>query len=654
MLKNQESNAVSPSTLPLCLSSLFDQVEALFTQAELALSKEQFELAEYFFQAAHSKNPQNPVLLIQEAQSWHRYGALLSNPTYFTKSYRLYKHCFSLPDLAYQATLAAIYLKIEEYELTAHIGAIYDALRLLNRLKEPQDLLKAKAIYYKGIYEQDVALIQEALSLIHTQPTITKNPSNTLFIAKIYKSLFDLTQDQSYLVYLLNYECESLDLNPHHVELRLHLACDYKLVYSLTFNETYIDKFHALCHQGSLIHPHYSELYFVWAEGLIAMGIAQDKVDWVKLGLEKTHEGLTQTSQTSKIDLIRARGLCYLGQKLDKLGHIQEAFDKIKDFDEDPSDDQLVITYVEILVCYGRYFNDIDYHYQAIEKLQEALSFDKTKREHWKKMAALYLEVSHHDNQSQTVQLSLKMIDQALKFYKCPETLLIKASALSRLGEFKHNQGYFEEALLYFETAFNFPLKLFQIRLCDRFDYAKTLDLCAGFQENEKLYLLALEELTTILLIDPTYPHLHHQIALTKLHLGEMTLNSEPIKESLIHFKLALQTPDSDSIYVDWAIAYLTLSEMADTPQEVLFLQTQAGNKLKKALKKEQLQAYYFMACLCSICRNLDQAMIFLKLCEKHEILPPPEDLLHDEWLHPLSDHVEFIKLVERQEMKRL
>jgi tetratricopeptide (TPR) repeat protein len=653
---------VTESTItaqPVSLSSLFDRVEALFKQAELAISKEQSDLAEYFFQAAHSKDPENLELVIQEAKIWHRYGKLLENSKFFHKGYRNFKACFYSPQFSKEAYREAIELKLNEYLSTGNVSALYNGLKLIYRLQRQkglnQDLefIKAKFYFQKGLYYTDTCLLKKALNIGLDLFKVHKLSEHADFIATTYSHLHDITQDLSLMIQTLSYRKQSIDLDTDNLEILSSLAHDYKKIFYATSDETNIEHFHDTYQMATILKEDDTNLYLSWAEGLIDMGIHADNIDWVKLGIEKSHEALTRTSSSLVIDLLVARGFCYLGTKLDRLSHIQDAFDKIKHLDEELTNQRLLLTYVEILIAFGLYFQDIDYHYQAIEKLQEALSLDNSCRHLWIKMAKTYLDITQLDHNIETAKLSFHMINKAVAFYRCPETLILKASILNRLGELKGESEYFEEALVHFEDAFNLHQGFFQPRLNALFQYAKALDYCGNYHEDETYYLKALEQLTHIILIDPLYKELHHQIALTQFHLAELTMDPEILKKSLIHFKLATKNTDNDGIYVDWAVAFLTLSEMVDASHESLFLKHEASGKLKKALRLGQTQAYYFMGCLSSLCDENEKAMMFLKMAERHDSLPPPEDIAQDEWLSSLKHDHEFIKLLDRQEVKR-
>jgi tetratricopeptide (TPR) repeat protein len=646
---------------PVTLSSLFDRVEALFQQAELALGKEQLERAEYFFQAAHSKDPENLDCVFNEAQTWHRYAKILSNQKCFQKGYKTYKQCFSSPQWQAIASSLAIELKLDEHESLNTIGSIYDALRLIESVEKklPQEehwktlpFQKVQCLFYKAKHEKDIEQNYEALRELIALYNEEKKAKIASIIADVLLELHELTQEIAYCITAINYRKQAIDLDDKNIEYYKALALDHQKLYFITLDESQIQHFHELCEVALSLKPEEPSTNLLWAEGLIDMGIVAEKTDWVKLGIEKSQASL-DTAGTN-VDLLIARGLSFLGKSLDRLTHIQEAFEKIKAYDEDPSSIRLTTTYYDILTSLGSYFQDVDYFYQAIEKLQEALSLNNSHRIYWQKMARTYLDISHLDNNPQSAEMAIKMIDKALAFYRCPETLLLKSSILARLGELKQNSEFFEEALYHHEVALTLYPTLFQPTLSHLFTQAKTLDFYASFNDDEQAYHKALDLLTEIILNNPKFPDLHHQIALTQFHLGELTLNPEIIKKSLSHFKLASQDPENDSVYVDWAIACLTLSEMVESSHEVMFLQHETANKLKKALKHGQIQAYYFMACLCCLCNELDKAITFLKIAERHDILPNPDDLNNDEWLSPLKDHEEFIKLLERQEMRRL
>lgn len=652
---------VTLSPFQVSISTLFDRVEALFKQAELALKKEQFDLAAHFFQAAHDKDPENLKLMFKEAKLWHRFGNTHASKPCFVKGYRAYRRCFNETALAPYAYEGAVTLKIDEYLQVGSFNAIIDALKLIDRIEVQAsctpwtrfELQKSICLFYKAKHHKDKHTLTSCQNLL--LKLYKQEPSAELasLIADVYKLFYTFNNHPSLLLEAISFRKEANNLDSDNLSYLTKLADDYKTLYQSSLDESQIQNFHDICELGSLIHPDETSLYLNWAEGLIDMGIHSEKTEWVKLGVEKSHEALRRSGPTLPIDLLIARGQAYLGQKLDRLSHIQEAFDRIKNFEEDPTNSDLTLAIVTVLSAYGHYYQEVDYFYQAIERLQESLSFDRTLRGYWYQMSKLYFDIALIENNLLALDLSLRMIDKTISFYQCPETLLMKGLVTSRIGEFKQNAHLLEEALQLMEIGLNYYPSIFQPKTSHYFEHAKTLDLCGAYCDDESVYTKALDILAQIILINPHYPQLHHQIALTQFHLAESTLNPELLKKSLLHFKMAAQSSDNDAIYVDWAVACLALSEMVETTHEALFLQHEAANKLKKALKHGQVQAYYFMACLCCICHEHDKALNFLKIAERHDALPSWEDLSMDEWLSPLQSHDEFIKLIERQEMKR-
>lgn len=652
---------VKTSPFQISISSLFDRVEALFKQAEIALKKKQFDLAEYFFQAAHNKDPENLKLSFDEASMWHKYGKKHASATCFIKGYQAYKVSFKDPLFGSQALYKALKLKIDEYESTKNFSAVFNALTLIKRLElqNQPDLFeqyvedKARCLFYKGQYYKDTSLLKEASLLLKDLYNQEKTAKTASLIADVYVEFHKLTQDPSMLLQAILFRKEAMNLDSDNLNCLIQLANDYKTLFFISLDESQIQNFHDICELAALIHTHDASLYLLWAEGLIDLGIYAEKIEWVKLGIEKSHEALACFAEKAKVEFLIARGLAFVGQKLDKLCHIQESFEKIKSSEDDPTNYRLTLTFVDILQAYGHYYQDIDYLYQGIEKLQEALSIDNSIREFWLKMSKLYLDIAGYENTLMAYELSQRMLDKALSLYKCPESLILKGIILSKIGEIKQSNELIEESLSFIEYGMNYYPSVFQPKVFHLFEYAKILDLCGGYNEDEASYMKSLDVLAQIILLNPHYPNLHHQIALTQFHLAEFTSNPELLKKSLLHFKLASQSTDDDAIYVDWAIACLSLSEIVETTHESLFLQHEAATKLTKALKHGQVQAYYFMACLCCVCKDFDKAITLLKIAERHDALPSPDDLIMDEWLSPLRSHDEFTKLVERQEMKR-
>jgi len=635
--------------------ALFDRVEALFDQAERALARQQFDLAEYFFQAAHNKDPENPLLFLQEAKLWHRYALISQDKIPYKQGYRAYKGCFKVPELHREAITRAIELKIGEFETFHTLPSLQDALRCFKKLpeKEHPPLLKAKTLQGQALFYKDPELFRQSVQLYQRSLDIAKLPSTAQSLANLYKAYFELTQNPAYLIDMLNYRKQALEIDPKNIAFLLELASDYKLFYEFTLDETFIEQFHETLSYTETLSPVHPELFIRWASGLVEMGSSSNQTKWVKLGIEKCHGAMALATQTQETDFIIAKGLSFLGASSDRLSPIYEALEKLKDYEEDPAHVDLTLTSYHVLMALFKYFQDLDYAYQAAERLQETLSFDSSLRSFWILMGKTYYEIALIDPAPQILELAARFYSKALEFYSCPQVLFLKAMTLSKLGEIRHNGGILEEALHYFEAALSMHKLLFQPKSLHLFHYAKTLDLKGHFHEEESYYVRALEILSQLLLLDPLFPDLHHQIALVQFHLGEFSGELEFIKKSLSHFKLAAMYKEEEAVYIDWAIACMALSEMTDIRHESVYMLHEAEHKLKKALKSGYVQGYYFMGCFKALIGEKEKALEFLKLAEKHEALPSPEDLLADEWLTSIRETDEFKKLVERQEMKK-
>lgn len=642
--------------------SLFDRVEALFLEAEKALSKEDFERATYFFQAAHSKDPENPRLYYKEAKLWHKFSLVFPIKSYFIQGYKAYKIGFNHPFLKNASLLGALSLKIDEVKAFNSKNAIQTAEYLLSKIEKHLDdfsqeevlSLKAELVFQKAKLYQDPFELNQAIAFFHQANLQEKNPVYLKNIACCHMEAFKLSIHLEHIFKAIQYIQEALDIDSLQYDLYLHLAKCHQLLFDILKEDGCIEKFHETLDLASLLDTEKNSLEFFHAKGLIEMGIEADHPKFVKIGMDKCNLCLINQYQPIDAQLLIARALAYLGNKKEQFFLIQQGFDKIKSFEDDPQNPDLAQALYEILLCYGRYFGELDYFYQAIERIQELMSYQPPSRHNWHLLAKAYYEVSFLDNNPQTGELALYFITKALSYFECPRLLLQKGMILSRLGELKQQSELFHTALEVFESGLSKIQLLYQPTSKELFEYAKLLDLVGNFHEDEQYYVRSLETLSHLLLTDPGYKDIHHQIALTQFHYGELSGNTEIIKKSLSHFKLALINPDNDAIYTDWAIACITLSEMAESAHEVIFFQAEASAKLKKALKNGALQAYYFMACLCSINHMHEQAIKLLKLAEKHECLPSAEDLLQDDWLSNIRLDSEFIKLVERQEMKRL
>ena len=188
----------------------------------------------------------------------------------------------------------------------------------------------------------------------------------------------------------------------------------------------------------------------------------------------------------------------------------------------------LWFSYGMVLHALGRYFNDLDYYYQAIEKFQEGISIDRTCHAHWHAIAQLYARLGELENNADNLERSFKFYRKALDLHHSTLYISDYAIALFKFGEITHEQAALEMSIAQFERAFALQKNAPYTHPDWLFYYACALDALGDFHEETTYYLRAIEVFSHVLIIDPEFYAVHHRLALAFSHLGELTEDVEP------------------------------------------------------------------------------------------------------------------------------
>ena len=142
-----------------------------------------------------------------------------------------------------------------------------------------------------------------------------------------------------------------------------------------------------------------------------------------------------------------------LGELTEQHDLIAEAENKIaKAVDLDDSPD-IWYSYGMCLSSFARYFNDNEYHYQAIEKFQYSLSIDRTYDRHWHAIAASYADLARLNADAACYELAAKFYSKAIDLRPRPLYIFDCAVCLARWGEMTHKEQLLEDAVVQFEKA---------------------------------------------------------------------------------------------------------------------------------------------------------------------------------------------------------
>ena len=331
--------------------------------------------------------------------------------------------------------------------------------------------------------------------------------------------------------------------------------------------------------------------------------------------------------------------LSLLGEFSDRLDLILEGLNKIEEaYDLSGIDCTLSYNHGQSLNSLAKYYNDIEYRYQAIERFQEGLSQDRSLDHHWYAIAENYHIIGCADQDEQSLGKALRFY---LKAYEiCPNNTYYTfaiAKCLSNIGEITDDPQKLEQAVFQFTSVLCLQKNAIYLHPEWLFEYARTLDLLGYYNEEDHYYTKALELLAHIMLISPDYKGLKYQMAICFSHLGELNGDIDNFYKALHYFKVAQkQDDDNDMILVDIGVTHINISQTTTNPVELETSLADAEYKLIQAAKAGNIASYYQLGCLFSLKKQYPMSLHFLEKAKRSHAMPPLEEILEDEWLDNL------------------
>lgn len=451
-------------------------------------------------------------------------------------------------------------------------------------------------------------------------------------------------RDPSLIVKAVNGFKHAVSLDENSFDSWCCLAEALEMLHDHTHDEDHFSQANECFAKAAKLSPQDGDHWFQWAKFLLKSAKQARDVKRLRLCLEKCHHAYACDSENGQTLAIWAEGLALLGQLTEQLDLIYEAENKIAEAIElDENDPEIWYSLGMCFHSFGAYFNDHDYYYQAIEKFQTGLSIDRSLDHLWQAMGNTYAIVGVLEDNLDVVVQSLKFYEKAIAFSSTSAQHVDYARTLSKLGELTHDQKWLEQALYHFEIALGKQRNAVYLHPEWLFAYASTIDMLGDFHDDDKYYTRAIEIFSHVLMVDPDFPQVHHRLAQSFCHLGELIYDVDQFYRAIHHLRLALKhDEDNDHIILDWGIALINIAHHTPVLTDVDQLMDDAKQKLTLAAKLGNIQAYYYLSCVHSIMRQYDQSIYFLMKADHFHALPPAEELLNDEWLDGLRCTSEF------------
>lgn len=299
----------------------------------------------------------------------------------------------------------------------------------------------------------------------------------------------------------------------------------------------------------------------------------------------------------------------------------------------------------------GRYFNDVRYFEQAIAKFQQSLSLSDINSPVYHGLAHAYYTIGEITENANTIEKALPHFNRAIELAPLPSPQCWNdwGVALMKLGELTNEKKHIEAAIDKFEKAIGYKFNETSekdIELDWLYNYGCAMDFLGDFHEDAIYYEKAVQVLTHVLQIDPEYSHARYNLALSLSHLGELNADIDCFQKAVDHFQILLEHDDEDEFaWNDWGLTLthlgvLTFDEIH--PEFSRAYYEQAERKFLHAIALGNTHAFYNVACLYALTKNISAAMHYLERADFCNSLPPTEDVMHDEWLDNMRHHAPF------------
>lgn len=430
------------------------------------------------------------------------------------------------------------------------------------------------------------------------------------------------------------------------------LACSYMRVFETSQDEEDFERANEAFLYASELEPKSAVMWLCWGQLLLLLGKARHDVDLLHESAEKFKEANQYESNNPLV-------LCRWSEALMSLGALQENIQLIRQAEkhimqsvqQDPGNAEGWYFYGRVLVEKGRYFGDVKFYLEAIEKYQHGFSLNQSLKLFRYGMAIAYYEVSLQDGDQEALKLSLDHFQElSLDEKELPPQFWVDwGNALFKYGEDTHQKHYIETSLSKYEKTIALlgdDFKKDPLIVSCIYYYARSLDALGDLYDDPVFYEKAIHLLNHLLQYEPGFTHARYNLALTFAHLGELVSDISFLEKANEQFEVLMaDEPEDERGWNDWGVTLLNLANLVRDPflpEYADQLYSLAEAKFNQAVALGNNYAYYNLAGYHSMTGNYSTAMELLQKAEQAQCLPSIDEIMHDEWLEPLRHTDDF------------
>lgn len=642
-----------------------EMAHSLLLQGQMSLLKGDLKHGLELFDSAVKLEAKDPKLFFSQGLSLFEYGSeegkeknLLLASKKFKKAVALYPKYFEAWH-AWGSTLCALGITFQEHHYFQEaIVKLRKALALSE--EQPDDVLSELHWDLATVHIHLAEHSGEAMDLHQAIDAFQKASSYLGTLSADFWKDFGTTcmkfagqiRDIRFYAQAINCFKQSIALEPG--EGWALLAQAMEKLYEITHDEDHFSQANECFATATQLHPNDGSLWFAWAQFLCESGRRSPEAKRWRTCIEKCQRAHALEHELPMVQAVWAEALASLGVLTERVDLILEAQNKIAAIiEEEEGLPELWFSYGMCQLALAKYFKEEDHYYQAIEKFQTGISIDRTCHAHWHAIGNSYSLLGQIENHPENLEKSLRFYQRALDLHSSSHYIIDYAIALYKLGDLTKDQKYLDESILQFEKALGLQRNAIYLHPDWLFHYACALDSLGDFHEEDFYYLRAIEILSHVLMVDPDFYEVHHQLALALSHLGELKEEADYFYRAIHHYRLSLKhDEENDLVILDWAITLINLAQHALDGTEADQFYRDAEHKLISAAKLGNLQSYYHLSCLYSLMGNYDLSIFYLEKADQMQALPPIDELLQDQWLDGLrctGDFREFLSHLEHR-----
>jgi tetratricopeptide (TPR) repeat protein len=383
----------------------------------------------------------------------------------------------------------------------------------------------------------------------------------------------------------------------------------------LSGNVSYIEKSIQKFERAYAIHPEKSIILALWADAEILIGKSRHSIESLQSARKKT-------VRLVELDSDRAEAWFLYGRCLNEIGY---------------------------------YFEDIQYHEEAIKKLEVGLKLSPKTLVVWYEKALAHFNIAEIMEDLLHLQQSLDCFSKAsefidghfFQFYNDWGVALMKWGEASGDVEFIFTAMKMMEKIVKGMSQENF---LENIEWA--FNYSYGLYLLAQYTEDKHYLEQAIELMSHIVEINPNFFKARYVLALALGDLAELEEDVGLFEKSVGHFRYLLKfDSEKDSALIDGAIALMSLALLKqdlNDLQDVSNNFQEAENLLLSAFKEGDNEASYYLAQLYSLLDQNEAALYYLEKSLQSGSLPPKEELMNNDWLEGFRDSSYFDSFISK------